>query len=183
MRRLGIAALTLALLLATPAVAQAQIEDYASYDPSSKCHEKPRAGTAYLGRWTAKRYGGGYVGTSRECRRKATSEHQNGRAFDWSLDARKRSDRKRAQRFLGRIFATDARGNTHAWARRMGVMYVIWNDKMFSAWDRFDPEPYLSSSCPSKKKCSRTLRHRDHLHVSLSRAGARGRTSWYAGRL
>ena len=62
-------------------------------------------------------------------------------------------------------------------------MYVIWNDRMYSAWDEFEPENYLSSSCPSKKKCSKTLRHRDHMHISLSRPGARGRTSWYDGRL
>ena len=60
--------------------------------------------------------------------------------------------------------------------------YVIWNDRMYPAWSRFEPEPYLSSSCPSRKRCSPTLRHRDHVHVSLSRAGAKARTSWYAGR-
>ncbi len=31
--------------------------------------------------------------------------------------------------------------------------------------------------------CSTTLRHRDHLHVSLTRPAGRGETSWYAGRL
>jgi hypothetical protein len=65
----------------------------------------------------------------------------------------------------------------------MGIVYVIWNDRMYPAWDRFEPEAYLSSSCPTPKRCSPTLRHRDHLHVSLSRRGARGLTSWYAGRL
>jgi hypothetical protein len=183
MRLLGIAALLLALLAATPADAAEPIEDYASYDPSSKCHEKAKPGTDHLAHWMVRQYGGGFGGTSRDCKRKATSEHQNGRAFDWTLNAGKKSDRKIAAAFLDRIFETDFQGNTHAWARRMGVMYVIWNDKMFAAWDYFEPEPYLSSSCPSKRKCSKTLRHRDHLHVSLSRQGARGVTSWYDDRL
>jgi hypothetical protein len=183
MRRLGIALLTAVLLLATPAVAHAQIEDYASYDPSSKCHEKPKPGTAYLARWVVKRYGGSLIGMSRDCRRRATSEHQNGRALDWALDAWRKADRERARAFLDRIFATDARGNTDAWARRMGVMYVVWNDRMYPAWTGFEPEPYLSSSCRTRKKCSPTLRHRNHVHVSLSRRGARGVTSWYDGRL
>jgi hypothetical protein len=61
----------------------------------------------------------------------------------------------------------------------MGIMYVIWDDHMYSAWEEFDEERYLSSSCRSRKKCSKTLRHRDHMHISLSRAGARGRTSFY----
>ncbi|HEU5038106.1 MAG TPA: hypothetical protein VFT70_13950 [Nocardioides sp.] len=182
MRRLGIAAVVTALLLATPAAAQAQIEDYASYDPSSTCHEEPKAGTAYLARWVVKRYGGSLVSMSRDCHRRATSEHQNGRAFDWALDAHSRADRQRARAFLGRIFATDKRGHSDAWARRMGVMYVIWNDRMYPAWTGFEPEPYLSSSCRTRKKCSPTLRHRDHVHVSLSRQGSRGVTSWYDDR-
>ena len=62
-------------------------------------------------------------------------------------------------------------------------MYVIWNDQMYSAWDQFEPENYLSSGCKSKKKCSKTLRHRDHVHISLSMAGAKAKTSWYEGRL
>ena len=58
-----------------------------------------------------------------------------------------------------------------------------WNDRIFSAWNEFEPEPYLSSSCRSTRKCSTTLRHRDHVHISLSRQGGRGETSWYDGRL
>jgi hypothetical protein len=50
---------------------------------------------------------------------------------------------------------------------------------MYSAWEQFDPESYLSSSCRSKRKCSKTLRHRDHMHISLSKAGAKGLTSFY----
>ncbi len=183
MRLLGIAVLLATLVIATPAAAQSAIEDYASYEPSSKCHERARPGTNYLAHWMVRRYDGGFGGTGRDCKRKATSEHQNGRAFDWTLDATKLADRKRAKAFMARIFDTDGRGNTHAWARRMGVMYIIWNDKMYAAWDRFEPERYLSSSCHRRKKCSKTLRHRDHLHISLSAKGARGVTSWYDGRL
>ena len=183
MRLLGIAVLLSSLLVAAPAAAGSDIEDYASYEPSSKCHPKARAGTDYLAHWMVRKYGGGFGGTSRSCDRRATSEHQNGRAFDWTLDATKRTDRQRAREFMRRIFQTDARGNPDAWARRMGVMYIIWNDTMYPAWRQFEPEPYLSSSCPKRKKCSKTLRHRDHLHLSLSSKGARGRTSWYDGRL
>ncbi|MGB0101448.1 MAG: hypothetical protein WBP61_14315 [Nocardioides sp.] len=160
------------------------IEDYASYDPSRKCHPKPYAGTRELSRWVARRHGGGYVGTGRACRPKdgPTSDHQTGRAFDWSVDATKRADRKRARAFLQRIFATDKRGNRDALARRMGIAYVIWDDQMYPAWEGFRAERYLSSSCKTRKKCSKTLRHRDHVHVSLSKAGAKARTSWYQRR-
>lgn len=182
MRRLGIATLIVALLLATPAAAQAEIEDYASYDPSASCHEKARPGTVRLARWIVKRYGGGTAGLGRDCKRRPTSEHEAGSAFDWGVDARSKKDRQRVKAFKQHLFATDRQGNTDAIARRMGVMYLIWNDRMYAAWNEFRPESYLSSSCPSRKKCSRTLRHRDHLHLSLSRAGARGVTSWFERR-
>jgi hypothetical protein len=81
-------------------------------------------------------------------------------------------------RFLERIFAEDGDGHEHALARRMGIMYVIWNDRIYASYDEFARRDY-ENSCPSLKKCSATLRHRDHVHISLSRPGGRGVTSWY----
>ena len=179
----------LAALLGAPAAhaddaanGESPIEDYASYEAQSTCHPKPRKGTVLLGEYLVATYGGGGGATGRACGGSA-SEHKDGRAIDWTLDATSKADRKIAKAFLKDAFATDADGNTHALARRMGIMYVIWNDHMYSAWDEFAPEGYLSSSCKSKKKCSKTLRHRDHMHVSLSVVGAKGKTSWYAAHL
>jgi hypothetical protein len=174
----------LASLLLTPAAhaSETAIEDYAGYEPQTKCHPKPRAGTKVLGRWLAVNLGGGGGASGRACGGGA-SEHKDGRAIDWTLDATSKADRKVAKAFLALAFATDEDGNPHAVARRMGIMYVIWNDRMYSAWDQFEAEPYLSSSCTTKTKCSKTLRHRDHVHISLSMKGAKGRTSWYDGRL
>lgn len=176
-------ALLLGLSVAAPAVAD--IDDYASYEAPRSCHPQPRAGTVVLGRWVARNYGGGYVGYARSCVKKdgPTSEHQTGRAFDWSLDAASRRGQRMAGRLMERLFAPDGRGNEDALARRMGVMYLIWDDRMYPAWTGFEPEPYLSSGCQTRRRCSATLRHRDHVHVSLSRRGARGLTSWYDGRL
>lgn len=179
-----LALLLAAPVLAAPAVADAApIEDYAAYEPQTHCSPRAKPGTAYLGRWVVKRYGGGFGGISRRCKGGGTSEHKEGRAFDWTLDATKKADRQRAKAFLERVFRADADGNTDAWARRMGIMYLIWNDHMYPAWNGFEAEPYLSSSCKSRRKCSTTLRHRNHLHVSLSRDGCWGRTSWFEGRL
>lgn len=188
--RLAVAFLVavLALLVLVPVAAQARpaetlpVEDYASYSPQSRCSPHARPGTVFLGRWMVRQYGGRFGSISRHCS-SSTSEHQEGRAFDWGLDASKPRDRARAAAFLERVLRTDRGGNEHAWARRMGIMYVIWSDRMWSAWDGFRPEPYLSSSCRRKERCSRTLRHRDHVHVSLTRAAGMGRTSWFASRL
>ena len=84
-----------------------------------------------------------------------------------------------AAALLDEILAPDDTGEPHALARRMGIMYVIWDDRMYAAYDGFEPKRYLSSVCRTRRTCSPTLRHRDHLHVSLTRKGARGRTSWY----
>src|SRR5262245_47883832 len=174
------AAVAMLLTLAGPA--SARVEDYANYAPQKWCSPKAKPGTKALARWLVKR-GGGYGPIGRKCGSGGTSEHKEGRAFDWILDAGRRKDRRIAAAFLDYAFATDPRGNEHAKARRMGIMYIIWNDHMYSAWDYFERDDYLSSSCKTRKKCSKTLRHRDHMHISLSRRGGRGETSWYEGRV
>ena len=178
---------TLAALVLAPTAsaddAPAEIEDYAAYQPQTTCSKGPKPGTVVLGDYLVSAYGGGGGAVNRGCKSGGTSEHKDGRAIDWMLDATVKTDRLLAKRFLADLFATDEEGNTHALARRMGIMYVIWNDHMYSAWDQFTREDYLSSGCPSKRKCSATLRHRNHVHISLSKPGARGDTSWYEGRL
>ena len=156
------------------------VDSYATYQPQKACVRKDRSGTVALAQWLAVR-GGSYGGTLRDCRSGGQSEHKDGRAFDWSLDASDLDDQASAEAFITEVFADDEIGDTDALARRMGIMYVIWNDKMYAAWDQFEPKGYLSSGCRSKKRCSKTLRHRDHVHISLSMAGAKGKTSWYDG--
>lgn len=173
----------LLLGLALGPAASAHIEDYAPYQPQSHCSPKPKAGTVAMAHYLVKHFGGAFGGISRPCKSGGTSEHKEGRAFDWSLDATKRSDRLVAKAFLQWAFAADPRGNEDAKARRMGIMYVIWNDHMYSAWDGFQRQDYLSSSCKKISRCSKTLRHRNHVHISLDRQGGKGLTSWYEGRV
>lgn len=155
------------------------LEPLAPYEPQRVCSPWSKPGTLAMLRWTVRTYGGRSGGIGRACNVGATSEHKEGRAFDWMLDARRARDRKRASRFITALVARDATGERAALARRMGVMYVIWADRIYSAWDGFTPRPYLNSGCPTLRRCSRTLRHLDHVHVSLSLAAARATTSWY----
>ena len=97
--------------------------------------------------------------------------------------AHETADRTRALNFLRRVFVTGPSGEHAELARRMGIMYIIWNDRIYSADRQFRARPYLSSGCRALSTCSRTLRHRDHMHISLTRNGGLGRTSWYAGRV
>ena len=163
--------------------AQAPVEPYAAYQPQSVCSTWAKPGTVALGRWVTSSYRGGFGAISRPCAGRSVSEHKEGRAFDWTLNAYTAADRARAARFLARIFATGPSGEPAELARRMGVMYVIWNDRIYAAYREFAPRPYLSSGCTKLATCSKTLRHRDHMHISLTRSGGLGRTSWYAGRV
>ena len=179
--------LVTAALLAclTPVPTQAKyvmpVDSYATYQPQKTCARKDKPGTVALGQWLAAR-GGAYGGTLRACGSGGQSEHKDGRAFDWTLDAKDLDDQATAEAFIIEAFADDEIGDTDALARRMGIMYVIWNDKMYAAWDGFEPKAYLNSGCRSRKTCSPTLRHRDHMHISLSKAGSQGLTSWYVER-
>lgn len=178
---------TLALTV-TPALASAvghdgPPEDYAGYEGQTKCVHRAKPGTRELAGWINRRFGGGQAVASLRACGGGASEHKDGRAIDWSMDATRPGHRAEVQRFLDKLFAADELGEEDAKARRMGVMYVIWNDQMYASYrNEFAPSPYLSSSCKRKRGCSRTLRHRDHVHISLSKAGARAATSWYVAR-
>ena len=155
------------------------VEDYASYEPQTTCVPQPKPGTVALGEWLVTTYGGAGGAVNRSCSGSSSSEHKDGRAIDWTLDATDPADRRLARAFLSAAFATDAQGNPHALARRMGIMYVIWKDHSYASYRQFAKARYLSSSCRSRKRCSSTLRHRDHMHISLSKDGGKGLTSFY----
>lgn len=178
----GVAALVCAALAAAPGVGAAYtlpLESYAKYQPQKNCVTKDKPGTVRLARYLVDTRGGVYGGTLRSCRSGGQSEHKDGRAFDWMLDATSEDDQAIAEAFIVELTADDAIGDSDALARRMGIMYVIWDDKIYSAWYGFEPRPYLSSGCRSISSCSTTLRHRDHMHISLSKPGSKGKTSWY----
>ena len=154
------------------------LEAYAGYQPQSTCRRTPKPGVLLLADWLVAR-GGGYGPISRSCAGSSTSEHKESRAFDWLLDARSDTDQALAAALLDELFAPDDTGQPHALARRMGIMYIIWDDTMYASYDEFVAKRYLSSGCRTRRSCSPTLRHRDHMHISLTRKGAKGRTSWY----
>ena len=154
------------------------LEPYAGYQPQSTCRRTPKPGVLLLADWLVAR-GGGYGPISRSCSGSSTSEHKESRAFDWLLDASSDTDQALAAALLDELFAPDDTGQPHALARRMGIMYIIWDDTMYASYDGFVAKRYLSSGCRTRRTCSPTLRHRDHMHISLTRQGAKGTTSWY----
>ena len=174
------AAVVFALVLLPQAAQALPVDPYAPYQPQTTCTKTAQPGTVKLANWLLKTYPASTnMGMMRACAGGA-SEHKDGRAFDWGNNIGSATDRADVASFFSRIFATDADGNANALARRMGIMYLIWNDKIYSSYYQFRARDYLDPSCSSTAACSATLRHRNHVHISLSRAGGAGTTSWYA---
>jgi hypothetical protein len=158
------------------------IDDYA-YDRATRCVKKPMPGTLAMLRWLERHVMGQFWGIMRceKLSRRDYSLHSEGRAIDWHLDARRARDRRAARRLIDRLLATDRHGNPHSLARRMGVQEIIWNCR--SWWSGADGMDRYSLCFTRKgkrrKHVNATLAHRDHIHIGLSRAGARKRTSFW----
>lgn len=162
-----------ALLPALPATAAPAVEGFAPYVGQVACDPRKRPGTAALAKLVLETYRAGRSGgIVRDCGG-SPSEHQEGRAWDWMVSAADRSERRAADRFATWLTARGPDGVVGYQARRLGVMYVIWNGRQWSAYRAADGwRRYRGASA-----------HRDHVHVSLSWNGAMGRTSFWTGRV
>lgn len=173
----GIGVLALALVAPTGAQAVppaardlgAGIERLASYQGQTVCDPTEKPGVVAFRAMVHKQYGGTSAGIARACEVGGKSEHKEGRAWDWPLRADRPADAAKADELLRWLLAGDCYGNKHAMARRLGIMYVIWNRQVWSAYaaDR-GWQPY-----------SGTSPHTDHVHFSFSWDGANKSTSYW----
>ena len=174
----GVLALT--LLAAAPAHAapappttpqfHAAIEPAAGYEPGVVCDPVNRPGAKKLAALIGATYGQGEtIGIARDACY-TTSEHNDGRALDWMNSAFNVKDRRQVRSFIDWVLARDEFGNAHAIAHRLGIMYMIWNKKIWRAYSPGGWEPYTGS-----------VPHTDHIHISLNLDGASGRTSFWTG--
>ena len=120
----------------------------------------------------------GSYGIVRACDVGGTSEHKEGRAFDWRANVSVPSEKKAAETVLDWLFAKDKYGNDFAMARRFGIMYIVWNRRIWGTWGGW------STYCVQKrigcvKPGTKEIRHphTDHVHFSFSWDGAKKRTT------
>src|SRR3954452_13254781 len=190
----GAAVLTLAVLAqplaagaaaaATPPVPKAialpaDIESLPSYQAPVACDPVAKRGPKDLETLLKKTYGTTSFGITRPCSGTPTSEHQEGRAVDWMLSAS--VTKADANTFLAWLLKTDKQHYTVAMARRMGIMYVVWQDRIFRVYHPdIGWQPYLD--CATRQgKADDTYCHRNHVHFSFTWDGAMARTSYWSG--
>jgi peptidoglycan hydrolase-like protein with peptidoglycan-binding domain len=141
-------------------------------------------GAVALGDLLRATYPGTSYGIPRACGTDGmASEHYEGRAIDWFTSVRDATGAARATTVLNWLLATDAAGHAYANARRLGVMYLIWNNRIWGSYRAAEGwRPYSNCAAHPEKSYDTTC-HRDHIHISLSWAGAMRRTSFWTGRV
>jgi hypothetical protein len=150
------------------------IEGYAPLQAESFCRKHVEPGVKAFEHLALKAYANSHSdGDNRPCQ-SGTSEHYDGRAWDWGVDHRKPKLRADGRSMLHWLFAKDADGNKAAVFRRLGLMYVIWNKRIWGTWSKHW-EPYR---CRGANAC-----HVTHIHFSFGWAGAERKTSYWTGKV
>jgi hypothetical protein len=161
------------------------IEALATYVQQKACQPVVRPGTAKLAQLLAttyRNYGATSWASGYPCGTDGgRSEHYDGRAIDWMVDVHDAKQYTAARAAIAWLLATDAAGNTFAMARRLGVMYLIYDNRMWGAWDGRWEEYGNCSHLPARS--SDNYCHRTHMHISLSWDGAMARTSYWTKRV
>ena len=149
------------------------------YDFARRCTGRAQRGTLALQSWLGDHVRGVTWGIY-SCRRtrsgSSVSLHAEGRAVDWHLDVGKAADRAAADRLVSAFLAPDAAGRPAAMARRMGVQEIIWNCRV---WSTKQPIAGMRPYSVCGRGVSRTMAHKDHLHIGLNWRGARERSSFW----
>jgi hypothetical protein len=157
-----------------PVPAPKAIEGFSPYVGQRYCDPVVRPGVAAFRTAVLRAYpGSGDYGIVRACDRGGTSEHKEGRAWDWRVNAAVPWQKAAAQALLSWLLAKDDAGNPAAMARRLGIMYIIWDGRIWrsyrasAGWLPFDG----------------ASRHSDHVHFSFSWEGALRETSFFTGKV
>jgi hypothetical protein len=162
------------------------IEDYAPYQGQKRCRPKPKPGVVAFEELLLEAYPDStWFGISRPCKVGGQSEHKEGRALDWARAASDPVQRAEGKEVLSWLLATDAYGNRHAMIRRLGIMYVVWNRRIWSTWER-GWEVYCiqrGPRCKDPDSKAALVPHTDHVHFSFGWPGARMLTSFWHSEL
>lgn len=154
-----------------PPVAQPSAVDVSQpYVGQSVCELVTRPGVADFAATVSRHYNRTDYHTVRTCLGD-TSEHYDGRALDWMLSAYDAEDKAIADS-VTQWLTMPVNGVYGANARRLGLMYIIWNGKVWKSYRNPETWTTYTGAVP----------HTDHIHFSFGWDGACKRTSWWTGR-
>jgi len=163
-----------AVIPRAPVVLPSAAEAAPSYQPQTFCDPVNKPGPVALGQLLTATYPDtSVVDISRPCA-SDTSEHYDGRALDWGANYKNTKQVAEVNEVFSWLFAKDAAGNPNAMLRRLGIMYIIWNKKIWGSWSQ-SWQPY---ACSGVTAC-----HQDHVHFSFDWAGAEKKTSFWTGKV
>jgi hypothetical protein len=147
------------------------IDAYQDYVGQSTCDPTPKPGVVDFRDMILATYPDTHdTGISRDCDQGGQSEHKEGRAWDWGASAA--TQRGEINDLLNWLLATDQYGNRNAMLRRLGIMYVIFDQQIWKSYEASSGwQPY---ACSGVTDC-----HQDHVHFSFGWPGAREQTTWW----
>ena len=157
------------------------IDDPASYEGQEICSPETKPGVAAFRELVLRTYpdtGAGSVG--RSCSVGGRSEHKEGRAWDWGVRKTVPAERAAAEDLLDWLLRGDRFGNTKAMARRAGIMYLIWDRRIwfpYSGWQTYCVQ--RRDGCYAPDGGGLRHPHTDHVHFSFSWPGARKTTTFW----
>jgi peptidoglycan hydrolase-like protein with peptidoglycan-binding domain len=157
---------------ATPASLPSGVEDLQAYVGQTLCDPVAKPGVAAFRSLVLRTYSGTTdLGVIRDCGQGGQSEHKEGRAWDWGVSVSNATQKAQADGLLAWLLKTDAQGHTYAMARRFGIMYMIWNHRIWKAYQADKGWQSYSGTNP----------HTDHVHFSFGWSGAKKATSYWTG--
>ena len=158
---------------ATPAGLPAGLEAYQPYVGQLGCDPVAKPGVLAFQRMLMDTYRDtGSLGIVRDCGIGGQSEHKEGRAFDWAVSVNNANQVAEVNAVIDWLLA--AQGNEPAVnARRLGIMYMIWNHRIWKAY-----QPSLGWQAYTGP-----VPHTDHVHFSFGWNAAKLSTSWWSKRV
>lgn len=148
------------------------VDAYAKQDTTNTFDPTPKPGAIAFRQWAIGRFGerpGSPQNIGRWDKVESPSEHHAGRAWDLMTNSKEHGD----QIVANMLEADPITGEPDALARRAGVMYMIWNKRIWRAY------PYQGKPSGTWSGYTGPNPHTDHVHFSFSWDGANKKTSLY----
>lgn len=150
----------------------ARVESAPAYVAQASCDPSDKPGVTAFKALVAQAYPAGRDwGSIRNCSDDGISEHLEGRAWDWNVNVSDPAQFAAASQLLSWLTGTGPDGQPGYNARRLGIMYLGYNYRIWGAYRAAEGWRVLNNSNP----------HTDHIHISFTWNGAMKRTSFWTG--